>query len=160
MKTLILLSLFSLPLMACAEDVIVGFDPLAKGNVRVDASCVRSERPGPFRIDKYVEVKVSPIGAPSGPVRVDFVFYKLFSNKTEPTPRLQVSVELPAGAGKCEFTEFFGRDPKEFVGWATRIVKDGTIIGIDGSSPHFEKLAADPATKMRYGNYLKTLATK
>ena len=36
-------------------------------------------------------------------------------------------------------------------GWFVRVVKNGAIVGVAGSSPKFEEMAADPKTEVRYG---------
>jgi hypothetical protein len=36
-------------------------------------------------------------------------------------------------------------------GWFVRVVRDGAIIGVAGSSPKFEAMAADPKTAVLYG---------
>lgn len=140
--------------MLHAGDALVGYDAISKFNVlRIEARFVGGSAKRP-----KILVEVSPIGAPSGAVELEFLFVKKFDNKEEPTPAPQVAIELPAGSGKCEFTEFVPGESK-ILGWCARVIKDGRIIGVAGSGPKFVELAANPATKMRYGKYLKTLAT-
>lgn len=142
-----------------ADDVLVGFDPLAKGNVRVEGKSIAGGTTGSqLSKIKTILVEVSPIGAPAGPVEVEFCSLKQFPQKTEPSLVKKVAIELMAGSGKCSFTDAVD-SAGELIGWAVRVVKEGRIIGVSGSSPKFVAMASDPTVKMRTRNPAKKLAT-
>lgn len=129
------------------------FDRMNRENVGVTAKVTGRSVDSGASGSKSLEV--STTGNGFGLVTVECLFVVEAAPETRLAGQQRI---LSAGQGTTdkaadtfEFVMKTSGSASKLKGWCVRVVKNGVIVGVAGSSPKFEEMAADPKTQVRYG---------
>jgi hypothetical protein len=129
------------------------FDRMDRSNVGVSMSTTGRSISPAAGSSKAIDVSIT--GNALGTVTVELLYVKEAIPGTSNAGEQRVLVAGQATtnevADKLSFEIAASNGAAKIKGWFVRVVEEGRIVGVAGSSEKFAAMAADPATAVRYG---------